>query len=69
VSSGLACPKSNGLFPFDGDCSKFINCWKGRPHLQVCAGGTLFNPAINECDHAHKVICQGNILLIQINHF
>ncbi|XP_032783777.2 uncharacterized protein LOC116921556 isoform X1 [Daphnia magna] len=57
-SSALGCPKQNGLFPFDGDCRKFINCWKGRPHLQVCAAGTLFNPATNECDHANKVICQ-----------
>ena len=57
----LNCPKLNGLFPYVGDCNKFINCWKGRPHVQTCATGTLFNSATSECDHASKVICYGKI--------
>lgn len=52
------CPKPNGLFPHDEDCNRFINCWRGTPHIQRCAPGTLFNQASGECDHAHKVICQ-----------
>lgn len=53
----FSCPKSKGLFPFEGDCQKFINCWKGIPHVQSCAPGTLFNAASRECDHASKVTC------------
>ena len=59
--SKLNCPTLNGLFPYEGDCNKFINCWKGRPHVQTCAAGTLFNSATSECDHASKVVCYGKM--------
>ena len=61
-TSSLSCPKPNGIFPYLGDCGKFINCWKGRPHVQSCAPGTLFNSIIGNCDHANKVDCQGKRL-------
>ena len=54
----LNCPTLNGLFPYGGDCSKFINCWRGRPHVQACAPGTLFSSITLNCDHAANVICQ-----------
>ena len=62
----LTCPFSSGLFPYEGDCKKFINCWKGRPHVQACAQGTLFNAATLTCDHAAKVDCQSKILFISL---
>lgn len=55
------CPKPNGLFPHPGDCRKYVNCWKGRPHIQNCAEGTLFSAGLGTCDHAYKVDCRGNI--------
>ncbi|KAJ1526154.1 hypothetical protein ONE63_009314 [Megalurothrips usitatus] len=44
-----------GLAPHPTECSKFVNCWQGKPHIQGCAPGTLFNPRLNACDHPHKV--------------
>lgn len=52
------CPKgATGQFVDELSCHRFLNCWKGRGHLQNCAPGTLFNPATLECDHAGKVRC------------
>ncbi|XP_068085129.1 uncharacterized protein [Anabrus simplex] len=52
------CPgKVTGQFPYAPDCRKFINCWKGRAFVQVCAPGTLFNPRTRECDFPGKVRC------------
>lgn len=56
----VSCPKPNGLFRHETDCRKYINCWKGRPHVQTCADGTLFSAALGTCDHAYKVDCHGN---------
>lgn len=55
-----SCPKPNGLFPHEEDCRKFINCWRGAPHILTCAPGTLFNPVAGNCDHAANVNCQSN---------
>ncbi|XP_034235276.1 uncharacterized protein LOC117641771 [Thrips palmi] len=44
-----------GLAAHPVDCTKFINCWQGKPHVQSCAPGTLFNPRFNACDHPNKV--------------
>ncbi|KAK9506432.1 hypothetical protein O3M35_008374 [Rhynocoris fuscipes] len=52
------CPKgATGQFPYDSDCRKFYNCWKGRGMLSVCAPGTFFNPDTLECDFPEKVNC------------
>ncbi|XP_049832899.1 serine protease svh-1-like isoform X1 [Schistocerca gregaria] len=52
------CPhKATGQFPYKADCRRFVNCWKGRAFIQVCAPGTLFNPETLECDFPGKVKC------------
>jgi hypothetical protein len=60
----LSCPHPKGFFPHPTDCKKFVNCWGGRPAVQVCAEGTLFNAATRECDHASKVVCLSTCNLI-----
>lgn len=59
TNKSVTCPRRKGLFPFEGNCRKFINCWGGKPHVQICSEGTLFNPITRECDHADKVTCLG----------
>jgi hypothetical protein len=39
------------------DCRQFLNCWKGRGIVHLCAPGTLFNPDTLECDFPSKVKC------------
>ena len=51
----LTCPRPYGLFPYENDCRKFINCWQGRAHVQDCAPGTLFNAPAMVCDHPTNV--------------
>ncbi|PSN37221.1 hypothetical protein C0J52_12660 [Blattella germanica] len=52
------CPSgATGQFVYRPDCRRFLNCWKGRGFLQVCAPGTLFNPETLECDFPSKVKC------------
>ncbi|KAF4529483.1 hypothetical protein B566_EDAN017244 [Ephemera danica] len=53
------CQAEVGQFPYPPDCRSFVNCWRGRAFLQVCAPGTFFSPTRYECDHPHKVQCQG----------
>ncbi|CAG0895736.1 unnamed protein product [Darwinula stevensoni] len=54
------CPAEKGQFPHYADCSRFVNCWNGKPHIQKCAPGTLFNPEKGFCDHPHQVNCDQN---------
>lgn len=52
------CPhKTTGQVPYKPDCRRFVNCWKGRAFIQICAPGTLFNPETLECDFPGKVKC------------
>ncbi|XP_020289719.1 uncharacterized protein LOC109857630 isoform X2 [Pseudomyrmex gracilis] len=62
--SGVQCPERNstGQFVYPPDCKFFVNCWKGRAHVQPCAPGTHFNPDTLECDFPHKVKCYENEL-------
>ncbi|XP_045102250.1 serine protease svh-1-like isoform X3 [Portunus trituberculatus] len=54
--SGL-CLRSDGLFPYPKECSKFVNCARWRPHLIDCPAGTLFHAAKGICDFAAKTVC------------
>ncbi|KAI5739459.1 hypothetical protein M8J77_019547 [Diaphorina citri] len=57
----VQCPsKHTGLLPYQSDCRKFINCFKGRGFIQVCASGTLFNSESLECDFPAKAVCASN---------
>lgn len=51
------CKASAGLFPVPGDCSSFFNCAHCRAFQQQCAPGTLFDPTLRVCNHAHQVQC------------
>lgn len=56
-TAGQCPPGATGSFHYPLDCKRFVNCWKGRGSVQVCAPGTLFNPKTNECDYPSKVKC------------
>ncbi|XP_059216985.1 uncharacterized protein LOC106092183 isoform X2 [Stomoxys calcitrans] len=52
------CPSGHtGQLPYAYDCRRFLNCWKGRGHIQSCSVGTVFNPETLECDRPDKVKC------------
>ncbi|KAF5284904.1 hypothetical protein FQA39_LY16859 [Lamprigera yunnana] len=52
------CPAGfSGIVPHHYDCSKFINCDKGKEVVMDCAPGTLFNLKINSCDYPYNTEC------------
>ncbi|XP_075162252.1 tequila isoform X2 [Haematobia irritans] len=56
------CPSGyTGQLPYAYDCRRFLNCWKGRGHVQSCSVGTVFNPETLECDRPDKVKCGANL--------
>ena len=59
-STSSLCPGNDysGLQPFPADCGKFVNCWKGRPFVQDCAPGTVFNARALQCDFPAKADCR-----------
>ncbi|XP_023031907.1 uncharacterized protein LOC6643128 isoform X2 [Drosophila willistoni] len=57
-----ACPAGfTGLKPYPHDCHRFVNCFNGRPTIQTCAPGTLFDARNLQCDSPSKVSCNGDI--------
>lgn len=62
---GLCPSGATGQFPYPDECNKFVNCWKGRGIVQVCAPGTLFNPINLQCDWPGKVKCLSDGLAAQ----
>ncbi|KAI5716618.1 hypothetical protein M8J76_009489 [Diaphorina citri] len=61
---GFTCPVSgNPAYDLDAvrfykhpsDCSKYFQCIKGRPRLQMCGGGEAFNEFISACDGVENV--------------
>ena len=53
------CPSGySGLQPVPWDCTKFANCWKGKPMIQSCGPGTHFNPINSVCDWPAKANCK-----------
>ncbi|XP_073842048.1 tequila isoform X2 [Musca autumnalis] len=56
------CPSGHtGQLPYAYDCRRFLNCWKGRGHIQSCSVGTVFNPETLECDRPDKVKCAAGL--------
>jgi len=53
----ISCPESRGMFPYHGDCTKYIYCLKNRPQVQLCYEGTLFSPVTRQCEAAQNVTC------------
>ncbi|XP_005178873.1 uncharacterized protein LOC101896627 isoform X4 [Musca domestica] len=57
------CPSGHtGQLPYAYDCRRFLNCWKGRGHIQSCSVGTVFNPETLECDRPDKVKCAAGLV-------
>lgn len=50
-------PQSNGRYAHPYDCTKFIMCSNGIPHVQNCGPGTAWNKAMEVCDFKDKVDC------------
>ncbi|XP_017796224.1 PREDICTED: uncharacterized protein LOC108577555 [Habropoda laboriosa] len=44
-----------GLLPHPSDCTKFLQCANGGTFVMDCGPGTVFNPAISNCDWPNKV--------------
>lgn len=58
------CPSGHtGQLPYAYDCRRFLNCWRGRGHIQSCSVGTVFNPETLECDRPDKVRCGAGLAL------
>ncbi|XP_050720144.1 uncharacterized protein LOC127000445 isoform X2 [Eriocheir sinensis] len=57
TDTAALCLRPDGVFAYPKDCAKFVNCWRGRPSLQPCAPGTLFNAAKGVCDFPSKTVC------------
>ncbi|CAD1468984.1 unnamed protein product, partial [Heterotrigona itama] len=60
---GFQCPNylDHGLqygfsfYPSPHDCQRYYVCINGRPRLQICSAGKLFNKQKNICDAAENV--------------
>ncbi|XP_041983511.1 uncharacterized protein LOC121736404 [Aricia agestis] len=54
------CPNDGSylLLPHETICRKFYYCVHGEKVERECAPGTVFNPAIMNCDHAFNVDCE-----------
>jgi len=49
--------KTNGLYSYPLDCSKFYNCAHGDTHVMSCYEGTYWSPPLNNCDWITSVDC------------
>ncbi|XP_076174127.1 uncharacterized protein LOC143150024 [Ptiloglossa arizonensis] len=49
--SGLA---NADLRLYKADCSKYLNCDRGRCFVMSCGPGTEFNPRIGVCDYPYR---------------
>lgn len=55
--TGVTCPGSTGLFPYPGDCYKFLNCFEGLPYVQSCPGGLVFDKIVKRCLLPNQALC------------
>ncbi|EFA00422.1 peritrophic matrix protein 5-A precursor [Tribolium castaneum] len=46
------------LFPYPGDCTKFLECWNGEKVAQECPAGLWFNPNLLVCDYPYHSGCK-----------
>lgn len=49
------CTTLNGLFPKEGDCTKFYHCSNGIAYLKTCPASLYFNPYLQVCDWPRNV--------------
>ncbi|XP_069135419.1 uncharacterized protein [Argopecten irradians] len=56
--SQLICPQPTGLFPYPGECRRFLNCYEGMPYVQRCPFGLIFDQDKKRCLHPSETKCQ-----------
>jgi len=44
------CPRSNGVFPLETSCTRYVDCRGGQVFLQNCGAGAVFDPVLG-CVH------------------
>jgi hypothetical protein len=55
--TGVSCPDATGLFPYPGDCYKFLNCFQGLPYVQSCPYRLVFDKILKRCVLSIHAIC------------
>ena len=50
------CPRETGLFPLEARCDQYVDCREGKSHIQDCAPGSVFDPAIGNCVHPDQTL-------------
>ncbi|XP_034936426.1 uncharacterized protein [Chelonus insularis] len=62
VSISFCNPTTTGLFPFPGNCTKYISCNQGVTTIFSCTHGSTFNQELNRCDYEQRPDnCQNSI--------
>ncbi|OWF56657.1 uncharacterized protein LOC110443743 [Mizuhopecten yessoensis] len=56
--SQLVCPRPTGLFPYPGECRRFLNCYEGLPYVQSCPFGLIFDQNKKRCVLPSDTACQ-----------
>lgn len=58
VAEPIKCENGvSGLFPHPSDCSKFLQCDRGRTFIMNCFAGTVFDDVAKTCDWPRKTNC------------
>ncbi|GFY38507.1 protein obstructor-E [Trichonephila inaurata madagascariensis] len=60
------CPKMDGIFSNEANCSTFYFCVDGTAYLQECPQGLVFDENNMKCDHPKVVGCNREFLHTQI---
>ena len=47
--------QGSSLYPYPGDCHKYIHCNNGSPNVRACPPGLVFNAKNNYCDWKYNV--------------
>ncbi|XP_076343118.1 peritrophin-1-like [Tachypleus tridentatus] len=57
VPQNFTCPSATGLFPYDPDCSWYIQCSHRIPYVMPCPPNLLFNRNEKLCDYKENTDC------------
>ncbi|XP_022257704.1 protein obstructor-E-like [Limulus polyphemus] len=58
IPDNYRCSTTEGLFPYEPDCSWFIQCSNNIPYTMSCPVGLLFNKMKKECDYKDNTDCE-----------
>lgn len=48
--AAFSCPHPDGLFPYPGDMTRYVQCSNNVPTVQRCPDGPNWNPTGQYCD-------------------